>query len=814
MDSITQDIRYAARRLVQAPGFTVVAVLTLTLGIGPTTAIFSVIDTLMLRPLPYPEADRIVTLWENTTRVPTARDEVAPGNFLDWRDRATAFTAIAAADPYAYSLITPEGTPETVFSTQVTEGFFDILGLQAYRGRLFTAEHHRPKSGNFAVVTYGLWQRRFGGDAKLVGSSISLDGQPFLVMGILSPDFELGMLTDVPGERSIWVARQEEGWERRERTSGWWNVIARLKPGVSVDQARADLSRVAASLAQERPATNAERGATVAPLRDHLISNARTPLLVLLGAVTLVLLIACANVANLLLARGTEREREFAVRTALGAQRGRLTRQLLTESVLLGVLGGVLGVLLAFWGVAVIQALAPANIPRIQAVTVDLRVLVFALVMTLATAVVFGLAPASQSWRADLQPALKTVHGTADPARLHLKTGLIVSEIALALTLLVGAGLLLRSFAAILAVDPGFQKEGVVALQVFAWDRRDSLSHRVRFFEETERRMAALPGARSVGSVMNGPFTTADIGIRRRLVVTGREPAGPNEDMSVFVNHATPGYFRTLDIPVIRGRAFDLTDRVGTPYVVIINDAARRAYWRDGNPIGQRIRFAEWNFGELGKVEFEIVGIVGDTRLKSLEQGARPEVYLAQRQTGWGALTYYVRTTGDLAATIDAAKREVWAVDPLQDFYQTARLENLMDTTLAPRRFSLLLLGTFAVIALLLAAVGIYGVISFMVKRRTHEMGIRLALGAAPRNVVQLVVTRGLRLAIAGLMLGLAGALVASRALASMLFDIRAWDIATFGMATATLLVVALIAAYLPARRASRVDPMIALRTE
>ena len=812
MDTFLQDIRYAARRLIQAPGFTAVAVLTLTLGIGPTTAIFSVIDMLMLRPLPYPEADRIVTLWENRANAPAARDEVAPGNFLDWRERATAFSAIAAADPYAYSLITPDGTPETVFSTQVTEGFFDILGLEAHRGRLFTAEHHRPKSGRVAVITYGLWQRRFGGAANIIGSTISLDGQPFLVLGILPPDFELGMLTDVPAERSVWVARQEEGWERRERTSGWWNVIARLKPGVTLEQARADVNRVAASIAMELPATNATTGVTIEPLQSHLISRARAPLLVLLSAVGLVLLIACANVANLLLARGTEREREFAVRAALGAERSRLTRQLLTESVLLGLLGAVGGALFAFWGVDLIKALAPGDVPRIHAVRVDARVLVFALVTSFVTAVVFGLAPISQSWRTDVQRGLKNVRGVHDPARLRLRAGLIISEIALALTLLIGAGLLLRSFAAILAVDPGFRKEGIVVLQVFAWDRRDSSSQRVRFFEETERRIEAVPGVTSVGAVMNGPFTASDIGIRRRLTIEGRESA-QSDEMQIFVNHTTPGYFKALGIPVIQGRAFDASDRAGTAPVAVINHAARQLYWRGDDPVGKRIRLAEGTM-QYGKMQYEIVGVVGDTRLRNLEEQTRPQVYLAQRQTGWGAMTYYVRTTADLSTTLDLAKREVWAVDPLQDFYQTSTLETLMSSTLAPRRFSMLLLGSFAVIALLLAAVGIYGVISFVVKRRTHEMGIRLALGAAPRNVVQLVVTGGLRLATVGVVLGLVGALIASRALASMLFNIGAWDVATFALAGAILLLVALIASYLPARRASRVDPMVALRTE
>jgi putative ABC transport system permease protein len=334
------------------------------------------------------------------------------------------------------------------------------------------------------------------------------------------------------------------------------------------------------------------------------------------------------------------------------------------------------------------------------------------------------------------------------------------------------------------------------------------LSQRVRFFEETELRIGALPGVTSVGSVMNGPFTTADIGIRRALLVEGREATRSGEEMRIFVNHVTPSYFRTMGIPVIHGRGFDATDRAAAPYVAVINDAARRVYWRGNDPLGDRVRLGE------DKTQFAIVGVVGDTRLKSLEQVARPEVYLAQRQSGYGGMTYYVRTTGDLAAIIEAAKREVWAVDPLQDFYQTATLENLMATTLAPRRFSLLLLGAFAVIALLLAAVGIYGVINFVVKQRTHEMGIRLALGAAPRNVVRLVVTHGVRLAGIGLALGLVGALLASRALTSMLFDIAAWDVATFAIATTTLFFVALMAAYLPARRASQVDPMIALRTE
>lgn len=808
MNSVFQDLRYAARRLLQAPGFTAIAVLTLALGIGPTTAIFSVIDTLMLRPLPYPGADRIVTLWQNNASDRLARDAVAPGTFLDWRERATVFTALAAADPYAYSLLRPDGRPEAVFAARVTEGFFDVLGVPAHRGRLFGPEHHRPGSGNVAAITFDLWRGRFGSNPNMVGSSISLDGEPFTVVGVLPPEFELGMLQDVPGERSIWVARQEEGWERRERASRWWNVVARLKPGVSLEQARADLNRVASGLAAELPAANASTGVTVLPLRDHLVSGARTALLVLLGAVGLVLLIACANVANLLLARGTERERELAVRSALGAERGRLVRQLLTESVLLAMLGGALGIVLAFWGVDFIKAVAPADVPRINTVAVDARILVFAIVASLATAVIFGLAPAAQGWRPEIQRGLKGTHTSSEGAGLRLRSGLIIGEIALALTLLVGAGLLLRSFAALLAVDPGFRKEGVLALQVFAWDRRDSVSQRVRFFEETERRIGSLPGVASVGAVTAGPFTASDIGIRRLLSVDGRAPGQPGHEMQVFVNHATPGYFQTIGIPIVHGRGFEPSDRVGAPPVAVINETARRLYWRGEDPVGRRIALGS------DTTRFEIVGVVGDVRLRSLEAEPRPEVYLAQRQTGWGGMTYYVRTRSDPPATLESAKRAIWAVDPLQDFYQTATLDDLMATTLAPRRFILLLLGTFAGFALVLAAVGIYGVISVIVTRRTHEMGIRLALGAPPQSVVGLVVGHGTRLALAGLALGLAGALVAGRALGSMLFGVGTRDVTTFIVAAATLFTVALVASYLPARRAARVDPMVALRTD
>lgn len=809
MDLLLQDLRYALRALRRSPGFASVAILTLALGIGATTAIFSVVDKLMLRPLPYAEADRIVTIWQNNTRDGVPRDEVAPANFFDWRERATAFSVVAAADPYAYSLLNADGRPETVFAVQVTEGFFEALGVEAYRGRFFAPEHHQPGAGGSAVLTHGFWQRRFGGDPAIVGSTIPLDGEPFVVLGVLPPEFEPGLLRDVPGERSIWVARQEEGWERQARsTSGWWNVIARLEPGVSLDRARADMDRVARALAAEYPDTNEGVGATVVPLRDHLVSQARTALLVLMGAVGFVLLIACANVANLLVARATDRERDLAVRFALGADRRRLVGLLLTESLLIGLLGGAAGVAIAYGGVDVIRAIAPADVPRIETVGVDLRILGFALAVSLLAPLAFGLVPAVQAARSDLESVLKSARTTLREGRL--RAGLIVGEIALALTLLIGAGLLLRSFAAILRIDPGFRTENVAALQVFAWDQNPTFEDRVRFFDETLRRIEALPGVTSAGAVGAGPFFAEDISTRGTLYVEGRPPARPGEEAEIFVNWATPGYFRTLAIPLLRGRVFEASDRRDAPRVAVINEALRRRYWPAADPVGARVRLG----GDDEQLTAEIVGVVGDVRSRQLDVPPRPELYLAQAQVGSGGMTFFVATRGDAAALIEAVKREIWAVEPLQDFYQTATIEALISRTLVARRFSLALLGAFAGLALLLAAVGVYGVVSFNVNRRTHELGVRMALGACRAEISRIVLRQAMTMTLGGIALGLLGALAMARALTTLLYDVAPWDGWAFAGAGSLLAAAALLASYIPARRATRVDPVTALRAE
>ncbi|MGH9380889.1 MAG: ABC transporter permease [Thermoanaerobaculia bacterium] len=653
MDLLLQDLRYALGALRRSPGFAGVAILTLALGIGATTAIFSVVDTLMMRPLPYPETERIVTLWQNNTRDGVPRDDVAPANFYDWWERATAFRVVAAAEPDAYSLLSPDGRPETVFAVQVTEGFFDALGVKALRGRFFDPEHHTARAGHYAVLAHGFWQRRFGGDPAIVGSTIPLDGDPFVVLGVLPPEFETGLLGGAPGEHNVWVAR--------------------------------------------------------------------TALLVLMGAAAFVLLIACANVANLLVARATDREGGLAVRLALGADRRRLVRLLLGESLLLGLAGGAVGVAIAFTGVDLIQALAPGEILRIDAVRVDLRVLGFALAVSLLAPLAFGLAPAVQAaQRSDLAGVLKGARATPQKERVHLRTGLVVGEIALALTLLVGAGLLLRSLAALLHVDPGFRKENVLALQVFAWDHNPTAEERVQFFGET----------------------------------------------------------------------------------------LRRRHWRETEPLGARVRLGD------DSDPIEIVGVVGDVRSRGLDSPPHPELYLAQAQTGFGEMTYFVGTRGDAAALLETVKREIWEVEPLQDLYQTPTLESLISETLMARRFSLALLGAFAGLALLLAAVGTYGVISFNVKRRTYELGIRMALGACRAEIARIVLRQGVTMTLGGIGLGLLGALAMARALTTLLYDVAPWDGWTFAGAASLLTAVALLASYIPARRATRVDPIITLRSE
>ena len=806
------DLRIALRQLAARPGFTAIAVVTLALGIGATTTIFSVVDHLMLRDLPFPEADRIVTLWQANAREGNPRDDVAPGNYFDWKERAGTFAAMGAAEPYSFDL-TGDGRPEVILANLVTDGFFDALGVRPTAGRLLQPEDFRPNVGSVAVVGWGLWQRRFGGDPGLLGRSIVLDGRPTTVVGILPRDLDLG-LGYTYARRDLWVPKQLEGWERTSRSSSWWTVVGRLAPGATLGQAQADMDRVARVLADEYPATNQGIGVTVLPIREHLIGAARPTLLLLGAGVGLVLLLACLNVANLLLARGADRGRELAVRAAIGAGRGRLIAQLLAESLILALAGAAAGVALAFWTVDLVKAVAPGDIPRFETVTVNLRVLGFGVALAVGTALVFGLAPALRLSRPDVREVLNEGRVTAGRGRLRARQALIVAETALALTLVVGAALLLRSFATILAVDPGFQRDRVLALQVFYWEDDHTARHRADFFERTLGNIRALPGVHSAGAVSAAPFLAANLDIRRSFQITDAPPSRPGEEPRTYIASATPDYFTTMGIPVLRGRRFDARDRIGAPPVAIINETLRRQHFPEGEPVGRRVTLVGPRDDHTPTPVIEIVGVVGDVRHTGLDADPRPEMFFAQAQSGNGSMTYFVLASGDPATLIPTVQQAVWDEAPLQTFYQTGTLDQLVGATLAGRRFTLLLIAIFAGTALLMAAVGIYGVISFAVTQRTHEVGIRMALGADRWAVTRMILGQGLGLAAAGVAIGLVVTVLATPLMRGLLFEVSPRDGVAFAAGVAALLGAAALASWLPTRRATRISPVEALRHE
>jgi putative ABC transport system permease protein len=808
------DLRIAFRQLVKRPGFTLVAIVTLALGIGATTTIFSVVDHLMLRDLPFPDADRVVTLWQANHREGNPREDVAPGNFLEWKDRAGSFAAMGAAEPYSFDL-TGEDRPQVVLANYVTDGFFDALGVQPAAGRLLQAEDFRAGSGAVAVVGWGLWQRRFGADPALVGRTIVLDGQPTTVVGILPRDLDLGLGYSY-ARRDLWVPRRLQGWERSSRSSAWWTVVARLAPGATLATAQADMDRVAGGLAAEFPATNNGVGASVVPLHEHLVGAARPTLMLLAAGVGLVLLVACVNIANLLLARGADRAREIAVRAAMGAGRGRLVVQLLAESAVLAAAGAVAGIVLAFWAVDLIKAVAPGDIPRFETVAVNLRVLGFGVGLAALTALVFGLAPALRLSRPDVREVLAEGRVTPGRGRLRARQALIVAETALALTLLIGAGLLLRSFGTLLRVDPGFHREHLLALQVFYWEDGHTPQHRADFFDRTLQNIRALPGVRSAGAVSAAPFLAANLDIRRAFRQVDEPPPRPGEEPQTYITTATPGYFETMGIPLLRGRLFDERDRFGAPPVVLINETLRRQSFADRDPVGRRVTVGETLTRDSGAPapEFEILGVVGDVRHTGLDAAPRPEMFFAQGQTGDGSMTYFVRAAGDPTTLIPAVQQVIWAEAPLQTFYQTGSVDALVGATLTGRRFTLLLIAIFAGLALLMAAVGIYGVISFAVTQRTHEVGIRMALGADRRAVLRMILRDGVGLAVVGVAIGLLGAALATPLMGDLLFAVSPRDALAFGAGVVTLLAAAGLASWLPAYRATRISPVEALRHE
>ena len=798
---LLHDLRHGIRMLRKSPSFTFAAVAILALGIGGTVSIATLLDTLLFRPLPYRDADRVVTVWQ---RAPTGeREDVAPANFIDWRERSHSFEHLAAVSPSSYDY-TDSGEPEVFFGAQVTEGFLDAMGVTPLIGRGFEAGDHVRGARKVAMITYGLWQRRFGSDPSIVDRTISLDGAPFTIVGVLPPSFK-PQLMPRPGELSVWTAKAILDHEKRIRGSAWWNVVGRLKPGVSVEQANTEMASVAEVLGAQYPRTNTRVGVEVVSLREHLMGDVRMPLLVMLGAVLLVLVIGCANVASLLLARGIHREREFAIRAALGAGRGRLVRQLVVESLLLSAIAAATGVALAYWLISGIVALAPGGILRLHDAVLDTRMLGLAAVLTTLTAVAFGVLPALQFSK----PGRDVMRERqSSPLRTGARRALVTAEVAIALVLLTGAGLLIRSFDRLLAVDPGFSTANTVALQVFVHDRHGTPEKTRAFFQRTIADLSRLPGVESAGAVSAMPFVNANIDIRSTLDVVGRGAAPADEQRGVFLTVATPGFFRTLAVPLIEGRLLDERDTQQAAPVSVISEALRRREWPNESPVGRRIR-VQWQGQQM---ESEIVGVVSQIRHDGLDSAARPEVFFPFEQVPFASMTYVLRGAVPPEELIGAARKVVWNVDPQQPFYEVGAIDRMVSASVVRQRFSTTLMTAVAGVALLLCAIGIYGVISFATAQRTREIGVRMALGADAGSIRSMVLREGTAIVCVGIAVGLLGSLATTRYLQTLLFEIRPSDPLTMVSVCAILSAVAITACYVPARRATKVDPVVALR--
>ena len=800
---VVHDVRHGVRMLWTSPLFTITAIAILAIGMGGTLSIATLLDTLLFKPLPYQDADRIVTLWERPAG--GGHGDVAPANFLDWRERSTTFSQLAAIIPYSYDFA-GEGEPEVFFGAQVTASFFDAIGTRPLLGRAFLPDEHRSGARRVVLISHQLWQRRFGGDPAIVDRTIKLDDTLHTIVGVLPPDFRPQVLPR-PGELSVWTPKVVLEHEQRTRGSAWWNVVGRLKPGVSLAQAQGELTSIAAALGREYPQTNEKVGIALVPLREHLMGDVRLPLVVMFAAVILVLAIGCANVANLLLARGMAREREFAIRAALGAGRWRIVRQLVVESLLLSSMASLAGAAIAHWLIGGIVALAPAGVLRLHDAVLDGRMLTFAVCLTALTGFVFGVVPAVQLAR----PGRGVIRERqASSPRRGFRRTLVAGEVALAVMLLTGAGVLIRSFDRLLAVDPGFSPRNTVALQVFAHDRNGTADRTRAFFQATIERMQSLPGVDSVGAVSAMPFAAANIDIKSTFAVIGRPARPAAERRGVYVTIATPGFFRALSVPLREGRLLSDTDREGTPIVAVISDALKTREFPNESPLGKRVQ-VQWHGRTL---DSEIVGVVSQIRHDGLDSAPRPEVFLPLRQVPFASMTYVLKGSGEPARLIDAARRAVWSVDPLQTFYETGQVEQMVATSVAKQRFSMTLLSALAAVALLLCAIGIYGVISFATAQRAREIGVRMALGADRASIQRMVLREGGVLVAAGLICGSLGSLAATRYLRQLLFEVRPIDPLTMVVVGCLLSVVALAACYVPARRATRVDPVVALRAE
>ncbi|HKC49008.1 MAG TPA: ABC transporter permease [Gemmatimonadales bacterium] len=803
METLLQDIRHALRRLAQSPGFTLAAVVTLALGIGATTAIFSIVNAVLIKPLTFTDPDRLVIVWERFAGRNQNTNVVNPANYLDWRDRATGFADLAAIG-WTSRTFTGD-VPELVQGRSVTPNFFRTAGLSPLVGRVFTAAESDSGGPDVIVLSYGLWQRRFGGDSGIVGRAVPVSGGSATVLGVMPPD-----MRSMPwGHDEYWEPLRLTESNRVVHTGRWLMVLGRLKPGVTTARAQAEMDVITRGLQQAYPDFDTGWNANVVSLTDQVVGSARQALVLVLGAVVLVLLIAGANVGNLVLVRAEARQRELAVRTALGASRLRLVQQWLVESVLVSLAGGGAGVLLAAWGVELLVAVAPPYIPRLAEITVDTRVLLVAAALSVVVGVGAGL-PAALNAARNIAGGLHGVgRTTASRTARRWRDGLVVAQVSLALVLLGGAGLLVRSLQRLSGVSPGFDLSHVTTMAIdlpqptYADGSRQSA-----FYAQLADRLRGFAGVSDVGAISLIPLVPQ--GAATRFSIVGRPPQRPGEWTSADIRIVDPGYFAAMRIPTIAGRTFTTADRADAPPVIVVNQKMARQYWTDGAAVGSRMKVS-WTHPDWAP---EIIGVVGDVRTSALDADLRPMIYYVEAQEPTASMTLAIRHAGDpgpLVASVRAAVRDLDRDVPLTD---VASMTTRLARSMSDRRYPMLLLSGFAVLAVLLAAVGLYGLLSYVVSRRTREFGVRMALGADRTKVLGLVLRDGVRLTLIGAAFGVVGASIAARALGHLLYGVGPTDPLTFAAVAVLLVSVALLASYLPAARATRVDPVEALRTE
>jgi putative ABC transport system permease protein len=812
LETLWLDLRYGARVLIKNPGFTLVAALTLALGIGATTAIFSVVDGVLLRPLPYKDPQKLLMIW--ATRAQDLEFPIMSADFADLRKQNQVFEQVTAFRPQSVNL-TGIGEPERLGGIQASTNLFTLLGIEAKLGRTFLPEEEQPGNHRVVILNYGLWQRRFGADEQIIGKTISLNDEPHTIVGVMPPGFQfprkgaMPIPWQFPGEVEIYIPLALTPDQINIRGRNSLAVISRLKSQFSLEQAQAEMTGFAQKLQQQYPNTNRDRGIRLVTLHQQTVGGVKLALTVLLGAVGFVLLIACTNVANLLLVRAAARQKEIALRAALGASRWRVVRQLLTENALLALLSGSLALGAAIWGVKLLQIIIPEDQPRTDEIGIDGRVFGFTLLISLFTSLLFGLVPALQASKLSLSEALKEGgRGSGRRNRNHFRNLLVVSEIAMALVLLICAGLMLRSFVRLMSIDPGLNPQNVLTLDIQLSGRRYAPPQRTAFFQQLLEKVNALPGVEAAGIVWPLPLAGTDDGVG--FTFEDQPPPSPGERRVAGPRVVSPDYFKTLKIQLQRGRVFSETDGPDTPPVIIINETLARRYWPNEDPIGKRMAIDVRNGQPFWR---EIIGVVGNVRHLGLDKGPRLEIYFPFPQFRVSFQTLVVRTDDPLSL-VAAIRNQVQTIDKDQPISNIRTMEELLGRSVSQQRFSLLLMGIFAGVALALAAVGIYGVMSYLVAQRTHEIGVRMALGAQVNDVLKLVVKQGMTLTLTGVLAGLITAIGLTRLISNLLFGVSSTDLLTYISIAALLILVALAACWIPARRATKVDPLVALRCE